>query len=52
MYVVLVDLADNLLPRVSSIRCGEPGCEFLCGCRLFFDHLLLLLQRLYLRQKL
>ena len=50
MYVVLMDFADNLCPRVSSIRCGEPGCEFLRGCRLFFDRLLLLLQRLYLRQ--
>ena len=43
MDVVLMDFAYDLLPRVSSIRCGEPGGEFLCNCRLLFDCLLLLL---------
>ena len=40
MYVVLMDFADDLLPRVSSIRCGEPGVQFLRK-RLSFSHFLL-----------
>ena len=40
MDCMMPELSDDFLPRVSSIRCGDPGCHFLCNFCLLFHFLL------------